>query len=539
MSADIKRWLIPAILLIGVFAIYRQVLGHSFTYFDDNSYVFRNPAVLDGFTPASIRWAFTTGLAGNYNPLTWLSHMLDVEVFGLWAGGHAFTNLLWHSANVLLVWRLARALSGRDFVGFFVAALFAVHPINVESVACISQRKTVISACFGLLSLLAYLRYAERGGVWRYLLSLVAATLSMLAKPLFVTLPAMLLLLDYWPLARFSHRAVDQSCTKAGVPPTHGRPIWISLVAEKLPFIFLSGATCVATLLAQRAAGAMQTAKIDTITSLATAVSSYFYYLQKLFWPTGLAFFYPLSETYPGARLLAGTVALLTISAICWRVRLSRPYVFFGWFWFVGTLVPMAGFVRVGGMAMADRYAYIPLLGIFLVLTIPPTEWWYSMSGQRTTLRSFLLVCGLGSLMGLALVSHRQVGYWRTTAILFARDMVTQGAHPILLNLAGYEAFDQGDFSRAIPFFQKALAIAPNNADATSNLGIALFAVGRFDEADRWLEQASHLRKPPGVGVLNARGKIAEHQGRVDDAKGRHDPRVIGGAEPEPDQSQD
>lgn len=520
MNPVLKRWLIPATLLIGVLAIYRQVLGHDFTFFDDNAYVYRNPAVLDGFNWASIKWAFSTGQGANYNPVTWFSHMLDVEIFGLWAGGHAFTNLLWHAVNVLLVWRLARALSGRDGVGFFVAALFAVHPLNVESVAAISQRKTVVSACFGLISILAYLRYVERGRAWRYGLSVAAATLSMLAKPLFVTLPALFLLLDYWPLARYpGQSSANQAPANSGDSPLRSHVARLfPLIREKLPFIFLSVAISIATLFVQHAEGAMKTAKLDFLTSLATALSSYFFYLEKLVWPSNLAFFYPLPESISIPRLAICVSALVAISIIAWSVRKSHTYVLFGWLWFAGSLVPMAGFVRVGGMAMADRYAYIPLIGIYLAIAMTAAEWGWSSVKPRRYVRPLLVGCGAGSLLALAVAAHGQVGYWRTTARLFARDMITQGPNPTLLNLMGYEAFDQGDFARAIPCFEKALSIMPDHADATTNLVIALCAVGRYGEAATWLDRAAQFGNPSSLGLLNARGKIAEHQGRDADA---------------------
>lgn len=519
MNPVIKRWLTPVILLIAVFGIYRQVIEHNFTYFDDNAYVFRNEDVLGGLSWHSVRWAFTTTEVANYHPLTWLSHMLDVQVYGLWAGGHAFTNLLLHAANVLLVWQLVRRLSGKDSVGFLVAMLFAVHPLNVESVASISQRKTVLSACFGLLSLLAYLSYVDRGGKRHYCWSLFAATLSLLAKPLFVTLPAMLLLLDYWPLAKFKHHPTDNSSATRRSPALQSLPVnWLPLVVEKIPFLLLAGASGFSTYYAQHAAGAMNTAQVDGITSLAGAFSSYFFYLKKLFWPSGLAVFYPIPESLPLALLLISAFVLLLFSGASWSIRRSRPYVLFGWLWFVGTLVPMAGFVRVGGMAMADRYAYIPLLGIFLVLAALAVEWWDHLALKRKGIREFLLVCGLSSLVGLAIVAHRQVEYWRTTARLFARVMSLQGAHPPLLHLMGFEAFDQGDFARAIPFFQKILVFDPKNATAASNLGIALVAVNRLEEAEPWLELAAKLRNPQSIGVLNARGIIAEHQGRIEEA---------------------
>jgi len=520
MKPSLKRWLIPTVLLISVFAVYRQVLEHTFTYFDDPQYVFRNPMVLGGLTWHSVEWAFRTGFFANYHPLTWLSHMLDVEIFGLWAGGHAFTNLIWHCANVLLVWRLTRTLSGRDSVGVFVALLFAVHPLNVESVANISQRKTVLSACFGLLALLAYLRFAERGGRWYYVVSLGTATLSLLAKPLFVTLPALLLLLDYWPLARIRQTQDYGTSTKPEFAPIRGRTSnWPRLIVEKIPFVLLAGASSLATFHFQHAAGAMSTAKVDLVTSLDAAVSSYFFYLKKLFWPSDLAVFYPLPESSSVGHLLMSAGILLAVLTILWSARQSRPYLSFGWLWFLGTLIPMAGFIRVGGMGMADRYSYIPLLGISFALSLLVSEWWASFPSPRPHASRLLLGCCVISLGCLAFVAHLQVSYWQSTERLFSRVLkTTQSVNEKLLNAMGYEAFDRGDFTGAIPFFEKSLANSPDYPDATANLGIALFAVGRLEEADPWLERAANLSHPPSAGVLNARGKIAELQGRTSEA---------------------
>ena len=519
MNPAFKRWLIPSVLVIAVFSVYRQVLEHDFTFFDDHIYITRNPMVLMGLTWHSTTLAFSAGYCCNYHPLTWLSHMLDIELFGLWAGGHAFTNLLWHCVNVLLVWRLARRLSGRDLVGLFVALLFAIHPLNVEAVASISQRKTVLSACFGLLSLLAYMRYAERGGKWRYLLSLASAALSLLAKPLFVTLPVLLLLLDYWPLARLPQQLTDQPTNQSGNTPRHCRPAsWRTLISEKIPFALLAIASGLTTLYFQQEMGAMNTAKVDVFTSLAAAVSSYIFYLQKLFWPVGLAAFYSLPKSYPAIHLVTSAAILLVTSAVFWILRQRRPHLIFGWLWFLLTLIPMAGFIRVGAMGMADRYAYVPLLGIYFLIAVVATEWRDSLSLQRPLIRQLLLCCGVISIVGVAIVTYRQIRYWRTTYHLYERIIATQGPSEKVYNLMGYEAFDHGEFSRAIPYFQKALAVSPNDPDAASNLGISLLAVGRYGEAETWLARASKLHQTPSAGVLNARGKIAEHQGRINDA---------------------
>jgi hypothetical protein len=510
MSPQLRRWLFPAILVLAVLALYGQVLDHQFTAWDDHGYVDRNPYVLQGLSWTTIHWAFTSGSHSNYHPLTWMSHMLDVELYARWAGGHAFTNLVLHTINTFLLWQLIRSLTGRATVAFFVALLFAVHPLNVEAVANISQRKSVLSTCFGLLSLLAYVGYARRGSAWRYTLTVLLAALSLLSKALFVTLPCLLLLLDYWPLRRTPWRGYTGA---AVIPNPCQETSWKQLVLEKLPFIALSLAISLLTVKFQKQTGAMDTAGVDLFTSITGAVASYVFYLWKTIWPSGLAAFYPLPEHFAAYVLPSCLAILLAITAGCIWAHRKHPYLLVGWLWFCLVLVPMAGFVRVGGMAAADRYCYVPLIGIFLAIGIAVASSVEATIKRLPWLHPLALgVGGLASL-GFATVAHRQIGFWKDTETSFNRILATQGPHELFPALIGYDLFDRGEFERAIPYFRQSLAVMPNNDWVAANLGIALFCTGKSGEAEFWLLRALARNHRQSPGALNTLAKITEAKG--------------------------
>lgn len=516
MSPALRRWLYPALLLLAVLAIYSQVLDHQFTAWDDHGYVDRNPYVLQGLNWTTIRWAFTSSSHSNYHPLTWLSHLLDTELYGRWAGGHAFTNLLLHAANALLLFRLVRRLTDRPVVAFFVALLFVVHPLNVEAVANISQRKSVLGTCFGLLSLHAYIGYAGKGSRWRYTLAIGWATLSLLSKALFVTLPCLLLLLDYWPLRRTPWRGyAEEEDNTAG---DHSIANWWSLLLEKLPFFALSAGISLLTVKFQHSTGAMDTAGVDLLTSLTGAVASYVFYLGKLLWPAGLAAFYPLPETYPWFVLPVSLAILTTITAVClWHHR-KQPQLLAGWVWFGLVLVPMAGFVRVGGMAAADRYCYVPLIGIFLATVLTIARAVEAAACNRRWLAPLTLTMGSIVSLGFATTAHRQVAFWKDTETSFNRILATQGPHDLFPALIGYDLFDSGEFARAIPYFRQSLAVAPNNDRVAANLGIALYCVGDSPEAEYWLRRALNGGSRRSPGALNTLAKISAAKGNHDQA---------------------
>lgn len=509
MNPSFRRWLTPVILILVALAVYRQVLDHQFTAWDDHGYIDRNPYILRGFEWTSLKWAFTSGSHSNYHPLTWLSHMLDIELFGLWAGGHALTNLLLHTLNSLLLWRLVRTLTGRAGVALFVALLFVVHPLNVEAVANISQRKSVLATCFGLLALLAYVGYAQRGGLWRYGFTLLFATLSLLAKSLFVTLPCLFLLLDYWPLRRTPWCRFEPT---ENAVPAEGRVSWARLLTEKAPFCALSIAIGLLTVHFQKGTGAMDTADVDRLTSLTGAVASYVFYLQKTVWPFGLAAFYPLPERYAGYVLPTSLAILFAVTSTCVALHRKHPHLLFGWSWFCIVLFPMAGFVRVGGMAAADRYCYVPLVGLFLAVGLFGGRVYDVWAARHTGAKSIFLV-GTGIVvLGLAAIAHRQVGFWNDTENSFNRILAIQGPHDLFPALIGYDLFDRGEFARAIPYFRQSLEVMPNNAWVAVNLGIALHCTGNSVEAEYWLRRAlSQNRRNPGA--LNTLAKISEAKG--------------------------
>src|SRR6266496_1729627 len=338
-------------LAIVTFGIYAQVIGHRFITFDDPTYIQENPMVNRGVTLGGLAWAFTTFYAGNWHPLTWIAHMIDSQLFGMIAGGHLLVNALIHAANTLLVfWFLFRTTHAR-WSSALVAALFALHPLHVESVAWAAERKDTLSTFFGLLSLIAYVRYAEAPSIRRYAWVAITLALGLLAKPMLVTWPFVMLLLDYWPLGRFDLTSGREVATK----------FW-PLLREKLPLFALVAASAVITSVAQSHAGAVRTfTEVPVALRLSNALVSYAKYLLLAFWPNDLAVFYPFPQAgIPAWQIIGAALLLIGITAFCLFQGKIRPYLVVGWLWFLGTLVPVIGLVQVGAQIMADRYFYVP-----------------------------------------------------------------------------------------------------------------------------------------------------------------------------------
>src|SRR5437762_6263007 len=352
------------LILLGLaavtFGIYAQVIGHRFITFDDLSYIEENPMVNRGVTLAGLGWAFTTFHSENWHPLTWIAHMIDSQLFGTIAGGHLLVNALIHAANTLLVfWFLLRTTHAR-WSSALVAALFALHPLHVESVAWASERKDTLSTFFGLLSLIAYVRYAEAPSIRRYAWVAIMLALGLLAKPMLVTWPFVMLLLDYWPLRRFDLTSRREVATK----------LW-PLVREKLPLFALVAASAVITSVAQSHGGGVRTfTEFPIALRLSNALVSYAKYLLLAFWPNDLAVYYPFPEAgIPAWQIIGAALLLIGITAFCvFQSRKHSGYLIVGWLWFLGTLVPVIGLVQVGGQTMADRYFYIPSIGLFIAL---------------------------------------------------------------------------------------------------------------------------------------------------------------------------
>ena len=464
------------LLFAAVLASYSSIIHNQFLDYDDNEYITNNAHVKAGLTWANVQWAFSTSEEANWHPLTWLSHELDSELFGLNPVGHHVVNVLLHAVNAVLLFLLLQSATGFRWRSLMVAALFALHPINVESVAWAAERKNVLSMLFFLLALYAYGRYARRPGLGRYIAVAGFFVLSLLAKPQAITFPFLLLLWDYWPLDRIGARDMP---TQAGNAPR--LPI-ARLLLEKLPLLFLSAASAVITMEAQKAGGAVKDlARFSLPLRLETTVSSYARYLGKTFWPTKLVLPYPHPlKLYPAWQVGAAVALLLLITAIVLCAR-DKRYLAVGWFWFLGSLVPMIGLVQVGEQAMADRYAYIPFLGLFLMIVWLIADWAADWNKSRQVPARWLAIPAVCCLLALASLTYRQVGYlhdtealWRRALALTQDNYIAQGA------LAGV-LHKQGKTEEAIEHIRAALAIRPD--DWPANLILAAYEQSQGDTA--------------------------------------------------------
>jgi len=469
-------------LAVAVLLVYGRVLGHEFVAYDTPVYLTENPWVLRGLSLEGLGWAFSGAHAANWHPLTWLSHMLDVQVLGLSPGLHALENVLLHALNACLVLVLLERLTGFLGRSLFVAALFALHPLHVESVAWVVERKDVLSTSLGLLCLIAWTSYARGGGRGAYLRALFCLALGLLAKSMLVTWPCVLLLLDFWPLRR----------RELG---------WGRLLVEKLPFFALSAASSVATLLAQTAGGAVQSlAGLPLRERAANALVAYAGYLGKTFWPAGLSFYYPHPvRGLPGGAVLLAAALLAGISAAAVLACRRAPWFLLGWLFFLGTLVPVIGIVQVGGQAMADRYTYVPLLGVFVALA------WGAgvLAERRPGLTAPLAALALLACASLGILAHRQVGVWKDTRTLAEHALRVSPENHVAHDILGMDLLARGELERGAEEFRRALEIEPGDLDAASNLAGALQRQARYPEAEAALRRA--LARAPRKAELHRR----------------------------------
>jgi protein O-mannosyl-transferase len=490
MFASPKKRLPMVCLLLAVvtLALYNPVNRHPFANYDDDRYVVNNPHVRQGLTADTFKWALTATEQANWHPLTWMSHALDASLFGLNPVGHHFTSVLLHAVNVVLLFLLLMWATGRLGPSLFVAALFAIHPMNVESVAWVAERKNVLCTTFFLLTLWAYGWYARKPGWKRYLAVALLFAAGLASKPMVITLPFVLLLLDYWPLRR-----VRGGKTESGeMYPTLS---WSWLVVEKLPLLALSAASAVITMLAQQAGGAVRTsAEVSFGARIATAIWAYAMYLWKMVWPARLAPMYP----HPGDLLatwqvlVAGAV-LIAVSAIVWRFR-SRHYLLVGWLWFLGTLVPVIGLVQVGEAAMADRYAYIPLLGIFVMIAFGADDW-----AEEKKIGLWPAVAAAAILVALALATHRQIGYWQSNTDLWSHTLAVTKNNFVAENNLGGALILEDKEEEAHGHFEAAARINPRDPMSRSNLGIYAEHHNQMREAVADYEAAVELTSDPGL----------------------------------------
>ena len=447
--------LIVSLLLIG--CAYYRVLGNGFISFDDPDYVTDNGFVRQGFTPEALAWAFTSIDYCNWHPLTWLSHMLDVRLYWLSPAGHHLTNLLFHWANTVLLATFLLRITGAFRRSLAVALLFALHPLHVESVAWVAERKDVLSAFFWFLTLHAYVSYARRPAAGRYLLVLGCFLLGLMAKPMVVTLPLVLLLLDFWPLERFR--------------PGTGGETSISpwrLAAEKLPLLLLSAASSVITFVAQKGGGAVAPLDTSLPANAGNALVSYAVYLEKMVWPLRLAFLYPFDVHGLTPWRLAGTALFLAaVSLLVVLIGKNRRYLVTGWLWYLVTLLPVIGLVRVGPQAMADRYTYLPLTGVFIMVVWGAAE---LAAGSRRRER-LAAGAGVAVLLVLFLLTWRQTAYWRDSLTLYNHALAVTEDNWLAHNNLGTEYLMHGDVERAVWHYQEAIRINPRFDRAHNNMG--------------------------------------------------------------------
>ncbi len=491
------RW--PVALLATVmltWCVFGQTVAFDFVGFDDEDYVSHNPWVTGGFSRSAIRWALLAYHSGNWHPLTWLSHMLDCQLFGTWAGGHHLGNVALHSGSVVLLAVALFRMTGRAAPSVAAAALFAVHPLRAESVAWVSERKDCLSLFLGLGALCLYARYVERPTVGRYLAVVLTFGLGLTAKPLLVTLPCVLWLLDYWPLGRFGF-APGGTAARARLP---------RLVAEKIPLLALVVLSSWWTIGAQRAGGAMSSlATFPWPSRLAQAVIAYPTYLALTVWPHNLAFVYPRSAVDPSRMaVIASVLGLVLATVVCWVLRRSRPYLLVGWLWFLGTLVPNIGLVQVGPQWLADRFTYLSGIGLALCVCWAGVD----LVGTSPMRGRLAMLATAAATLLLAGLCYRQVGTWRNTESMVANALAVDPTNYIAHRVWGSTLADAGKYAEAIPHYEQATEIRGRvAADTLVLLSTALIEVGRMDDARAAIDRARAARDDV-ADVHRALGKL-------------------------------
>ncbi len=510
-------WLIPAIcagLVLVVIIVFGPTVFHGFINFDDNQYVYENRLVKEGLTVEGVTWASTSTFFNNWHPLTWLSYMLDCQIYGDSAGGFHLTNVLLHALNAAVLFLLLKGMTGRLGPSLFTAAVFAIHPLRVESVAWISERKDLLSGLFFLLTLAAYVRYTRHSfSITRYLIVVGLFALALMAKPIVVTLPFVLLLLDYWPLRRITAESV--------LPSEDGRAAMLTiseiavpsrLIVEKLPFFGMSFFGCLVTLQAQKDVieGNLH---LSLLARLGNAAIAYVGYLQQMIWPADLALLYP----HPGEdlstwRMLASVVVLAGVTIAVVRCRRRFPYLAVGWAWYLGMLVPVIGLVQVGRQSMADRYTYLPHIGIYLAVAWLAVDISVARLGARRVAGVAVAIVAV-----LAVAASRQTSYWRDSETLWRRTLTCTTKNAVAECHFGLALMEQNKLDAAIEHFRSAIEIDTDFLPARLNLGEALRRLGRTDEAIACFRQV--LRTQPGSAMAHYNlGEAFRQRGNLDEA---------------------
>jgi protein O-mannosyl-transferase len=513
-----NSFVVPAVcgfLLLAVVLVFGQTIRYDFVNYDDQQYVYENPHVTSGLTAEGIAWAFTSGHASNWHPLTWFSHMLDCQLYGIAPGGHHLTNFLLHATTAILLFLVLRRMTGDLWPSAFVAAVFAIHPLRVESVAWVSERKDILCGLFFMLTLWAYLGYVRHSfSPARYLAVIVLFALGLMAKPMLVTLPFVLLLLDYWPLGRMS--LTSEGPQFASGSSQSGRfSIPARLVIEKIPFLVLSAASCVVTFWAQSSEIAVNE-NVSLSLRFCNALVSYAAYLGQMFYPAGLALSYPYPNSWLDMPMWKVAGALLLLVAICCCVFILRrrsPYLLVGWMWYMVMLLPVIGLIKVGSQSMADRYTYLPQIGLYIAIAWVVRQVTLSWAHRG-------LACGISSglvlttLMGCA---WRQTTFWRDSETLWTRTLECTSQNWLAHGGFADALTRMGQFSKAIYHYEQALKINPALPKAYYNIGNALEKMDRPQEAIKYYQQALQLKPDFSLAHYNL-GVLLTQTGRPQEA---------------------
>ena len=495
------RWWSPVVvpsvgilLAVTAFALFARTGGHTFLTFDDPVYVTANPMVSGGFSARTIARAFISLDAGNWHPVTWLSHMLDVELFGMAPRGHHLVSVAIHACSTLLLFLLLNRLTGALWRSSSVALFFAVHPLHVETVAWVAERKDVLGGLFWILTLLMYSGYTSSRTAGRYLLCLGTFITGLMAKPMLVTLPLVMLLLDYWPLGRYRKTEENRD--------THDH---LPLIREKIPFVICSLASAVITLYAQGTWGAISgLAQTPLPLRIQNALVSYAVYLGKTLWPDRLAVYYPFPLYIPLWHTVAAVALLAVISIAVLRWRQQQPWLPVGWFWFLITLVPVIGLVQVGGQAMADRYTYLPSIGLFVMAAWGVPELLAGIPFRRSALAALTA----GAAVFFFTVAWRQTGLWRDSITLYRHTLEVTGRNSLISYNLALELHRRGDLKGAVHHYREALAVNPFHTDTHNNLGLALQAQGDSEGAMAAFQAAIRVNRSDPKGHINLGGLL-------------------------------
>jgi len=498
---DRRNWFIGIVLFLITMALYWPAVTFPFINYDDQEYVYENSAVTNGLSLHGIKWAFSSVVCANWHPLTVVSHMADCSVYGLFAGGHHLTNILLHSTNVVLLWLLLRHMTKSFWPCAFAAALFAWHPLNVESVVWISERKNVLSTLFFILTIWAYLRYAKNPRLHRYALALILFVLGLLAKPMLVTVPFLLVLLDYWPLQRINSTK-DLRENRF-------------LILEKIPFLFFAVADSVITYITQSREGSIKSTEFMSLKlRLLNIPVAYLTYLGKIFWPAKLCVVYPFPKAIPVATAMFCAVLLIVVTTLAWRWRNKSRWMLIGWLWFLGMLFPVIGLVQIGIQAMANRYVYVPWIGIFLIIVCGLS----SFSSTKIQMRALISMVTIVFLGFMLVQTRKQIMYWQNSVALFTYEVEVNPDSAVANDLLGVAYHNAGEISKSVNYYAAAVHIQPDDAMMQYRLGHELIDAGRFAESENHLISAL-VKMPKNPALYNTLGVAFIQDGKTNKAE--------------------